>query len=250
MITIGILGAMIEEVQSIKNHMTEVKTRTLGGRDYYTGKLYGVDTVLAFSRWGKVASSSTVTTLINVFGATTIIFTGVAGAVASELNIGDIVVSDGLYQHDMDARPIFPRHHIPLTDTVIFRPEKTWVEKAKLSAEDFVAHIDQFISKKTLEKFSVKNPKVYVGIIASGDQFISNAQTHDALQFEGEKVMAVEMEGAAVAHVCQEHGVPYIVIRTISDKADHSASVDFRSFVQEIAPHYAEGVIQGIYSRL
>ena len=69
-----------EEVET-RHKMEDVETRSIAGREYYTGKLYGVDTILVFSRWGKVASSSTVTSLINVFGAELIIFTGVAGAV-------------------------------------------------------------------------------------------------------------------------------------------------------------------------
>lgn len=247
---IGILGAMLEEVQTIKNKMQNVDTKTIGGREYYTGKLHGIDTTLAFSRWGKVASASTVTTLINTFGAELIIFTGVAGAVSSKLNVGDIVISDGLYQHDMDARPLFERHQIPLTEMILFRPERNLIENAKSAAEKFVAQIDKNIQREVLQKFSISKPKVFTGIIASGDQFITNAAEHDALRIDGEEVFAVEMEGAAVAQVCHEHGVPYIVIRTISDKADHGADIDFVAFVAEIATHYSDGIIEGIYAGL
>lgn len=248
--TIGILGAMIEEVQILKDKMENVVVKTIADREYYLGKLYGVDTVLVFSRWGKVASASTVTSLINIFGAELIIFTGVAGAVAAELNVGDVVISEGLYQHDMDARPIFSRHQIPLTETVIFKPESSLVDNAYASAQHFVNDIHKLIPEKTLSKFSIKSPHAYRGIIASGDQFITNASEHKALQLENHEVLAVEMEGAAIAQVCQEHAIPYIVIRTISDKADHSADIDFQAFVTEIAPHYADGIIEGIYSQL
>lgn len=247
---IGILGAMIEEVRTIKNKMQNVKTKKIGGREYYTGKLHGIDTTLAFSRWGKVASASTVTILINTFEAELIIFTGVAGAVSKKLNVGDIVISDGLYQHDMDARPLFERHQIPLTEMILFRPEKNLIENAKSAAEKFVAKIDKNIRRDALQKFSISKPKVFTGIIASGDQFITNAAEHDALRIDGEEVFAVEMEGAAIAQVCHEHGVPYIVVRTISDKADHSADVDFPAFVTEIATHYSDGIVEGIYKSL
>ena len=247
---IGILGAMIEEVRAIKNNMQNIETKKIGGREYYTGKLHGIDTTLAFSRWGKVASSSTVTTLINTFGAELIIFTGVAGAVSNKLNVGDVVISDGLYQHDMDARPIFERHQIPLTEMILFRPEKKLIENAKSAAENFVAKIEQNIQLEMLQKFGISKPTVFTGIIASGDQFITNAAEHDALRIDGEEVFAVEMEGAAIAQVCHEHDVPYIVVRTISDKADHSADVDFPAFVAEIAPHYSDGIVEGIYAGL
>ncbi len=247
---IGILGAMIEEVQAIKNNMKNVETKKIGGREYYTGKLHGIDTILAFSRWGKVASSSTVTTLINTFDAELIVFTGVAGAVSSKLNVGDVVIGDGLYQHDMDARPIFERHQIPLTEMILFRPEKSLVDNAKSAAEKFIAGINENIPAESLQKFSISKPKVFAGIIASGDQFITNAAEHDALRIDGEEVFAVEMEGAAIAQVCHEHDIPYIVVRTISDKADHSADIDFPAFVAEIAPHYSDGIVKGIYAGL
>lgn len=247
---IGILGAMIEEVQAIKNRMENVEIKKIGGREYFTGKLHEVEATLVFSRWGKVASSSTVTTLINQFGAEFIIFTGVAGAVSGKLNVGDIVIGDGLYQHDMDARPIFERHQIPLTEMILFRPEKKVVEQTKAVAKAFVTKIYQFIPEALLQKFSVSDPKIYTGIIASGDQFIMNAAEHDALRIDGEEVLAVEMEGAAIAQVCYEHGIPYVVVRTISDKADHSANVDFPAFVAEIAPHYSDGIIEGLCDSL
>jgi len=241
---IGILGAMEEEVKSIKSKMENVVIKTIANRNYYTGKLYGSDITLAFSRWGKVAASSTATSLINVFGAELVVFTGVAGAVAKELNIGDIVIGNGLYQHDMDARPIFPRHQIPLTDSKIFKPNSTYVKKAKQATDKFINNIECSITAYALSKFSILKPKAYYGIIASGDQFISDVNKHDGLQLKGEKVMAVEMEGAAVAQVCHEHYVPYVIIRTISDKANKTAEIDFQSFVSEVATHYSEGILK------
>jgi adenosylhomocysteine nucleosidase len=247
---IGILGAVLDEVRTLKHKMVVANTTTIANREYHTGNLHGIDTTLVFSRWGKVAASSTVTSLINVFGAELIIFTGVAGAVAPELNIGDIVIGEALYQHDMDARPIFPRHQIPLTDTTLYYPEAKLLEIADAAAQKFTQKIATYISTATLAKFTISKPKVLRGIIASGDQFITNAAEHDALRLQGEKVLAVEMEGAAVAQVCHEHDIPYVIIRTISDKADHSATIDFPAFVSEVATHYADGIVEGIYSQL
>jgi len=250
MLKIGILGAMLEEVSFIKNKMQINNVHEIGGRQYFEGQLHGIDTVLVFSRWGKVASSSTVTTLINHFGANLVFFTGVAGAVSKELNIGDIVISEALYQHDMDARPLFKRHQIPLTNQILFKTNEHYREITKKSAHNFLQKIKTEIPENTLSLFSISSPKVYVGLIASGDQFITNADVHDSLKFEGENVMAVEMEGAAVAQVCEEHSIPYIIIRTISDTADHSAVINFQEFIIEIAARYSEGIVSMIYQQI
>ena len=240
---LGIMGAMEEEVLLIKNAMEITDEKKIADRIYYSGRLHDTNITLVFSRWGKVASASTATTLINTFGANFILFTGVAGAVDKTLNIGDIVIGESLYQHDMDARPIFPKFQIPLTENKLFKPRKEDIEKISAASNNFISNINNEIDKNTLIKFSVFKPKVCIGTIASGDQFVSNAATHENLKIESEKVLAVEMEGAAVAQVCQEHQVPYIVIRTISDKADHSASVDFKAFVKEVASHYSSGIV-------
>src|SRR3954451_16051531 len=102
-VKIGILGAMHEEISAIKEILILNKETTIAERIYYEGRINDTEVVLVFSRWGKVASASTTTTLINKFKVDFILFTGVAGAVSELLNIGDIVVGSGLYQHDMDA---------------------------------------------------------------------------------------------------------------------------------------------------
>lgn len=128
---------------------------------------------------------------------------------------------------------------IPLTNTSVFNPKNELVAKAQASSEKFVSEYSKKISSAAISQFSLFKPTVHIGTIASGDQFISNTQTHESLKFDGQQVLAVEMEGASVAQVCDEHGVPYIVIRTISDKADHSAHVDFQEFVKEVASIYS-----------
>lgn len=243
---IGILGAMIEEVSSIKEVMIIDKTFCIGDRFYYEGKLYDTEVVLTFSRWGKVASSSTTTTLINKFQVNFILFTGVAGAVIDSLNIGDVVVSNGLYQHDMDARPFFDQFQIPLTPTIIFEPNLKDVERGREASEYFLENINSFIDKALLNKYLISNPVVQVGMVASGDKFISNKDQYNELFLEknGNKTLAVEMEGAAVAQVCTEHKIPYLILRTISDKADHSAKIDFQTFINDIAKKYSLEIIK------
>lgn len=102
---IGLIGAMLEEVSSIKQMMTINKETCIADRVYVEGQINNIEVVVVFSKWGKVASASTTTTLINKFDVDFILFTGVAGAVNEHLEIGDVVIGNGLYQHDMDARP-------------------------------------------------------------------------------------------------------------------------------------------------
>src|SRR3990167_8956640 len=127
---IGIMGAMPQEVDSILSHMTDVNSIERGSRTYHVGKINSHDVVLVFSRWGKVAAATTATTLITEFKIDQLIFTGVAGASSSDLNIGDIVVSSQLYQHDMRSK-FFPDGEIPLTGITLFKADKSLIAQAQ-----------------------------------------------------------------------------------------------------------------------
>lgn len=245
-VKIGILGAMLEEVSSIKEMMIINKESTIGNRNYFEGTINDTEVVLVFSRWGKVASASTTTTLINKFAVDFVLFTGVAGAVDDCLNIGDIVIGNGLYQHDMDARPFFDKFQIPLTTKIIFEPKAVDIEKLESAANLFVDKIETVFNEDLLARFSIFKPSVHVGLIASGDQFISAPNIHENLSLihKNNKTLAVEMEGSSVAQVCEEHSVPYVIIRVISDKADHSAAIDFQAFISEIASKYSSGIVR------
>lgn len=249
---IGILGAMLEEVASIKHLMVINRETQLGEREYIEGTINSIDVVLTFSRWGKVAAACTTATLIHKFNVDLVLFTGVAGAVHSMLNIGDVVVGDGHYQHDMDASPIFAKYQIPLTDNILYEPTEAHAFDAKAAAERFIQKIGTSIDTELLASYSIFKPTVYRGIIASGDKFVANPAEHKDLSYEvGErKTLAVEMEGAAIAQVCHEHKMPYVVIRTISDKADHSAVVDFQSFVTTVASQYSAGILKEYFDEL
>ncbi|MGQ3892597.1 5'-methylthioadenosine/adenosylhomocysteine nucleosidase [Legionella sp. CNM-4043-24] len=250
MMKTGILGAMLEEIVLIKELMEITHEVEIAGRVYYEGSICGNDVVLTFSRWGKVASASTVTTLINKFEIDSILFMGVAGAVSQDLNIGDVVVASGLYQHDMDARPIFDQFQIPLTTTILFKPAEQDICRAKAAAEIFLQKISDKVPDGLLIKYAISDPKVHTGLIASGDQFVSDPIRHVNLSMNvnNQKTLAVEMEGAAIAQICSEYDLPFIVIRTISDKADHSAVLDFQSFIRDVASHYSVGIVQSFFS--
>ncbi|SCA58567.1 5'-methylthioadenosine/S-adenosylhomocysteine nucleosidase [Chlamydiales bacterium SCGC AB-751-O23] len=248
----GIMGAMPQEVDLIKNEMLIESKKTIGNRTFYSGSLYGSEVILAFSRWGKVAAASVATSLLDTFKVDFLLFTGVAGAVGPNLNVGDIVIGEKLYQHDMDARPLFPRFRIPLTEVDTFNPRSEFIKCAEESAKAFLKEIHSEISQETLSKFSILSPKVIKGTIATGDQFIANPILHEGMKLndKGETAHAVEMEGAAVAQVCEEYSKPYLVIRTISDKADHSAHVDFQAFIELVSNHFSKGIVQRLIPML
>lgn len=112
----------------------------------------------------------------------------------------------------------------------------TLIEHAKEAISNFVINLNRYLTTHFLEEFGVEAPQVYTGTIATGDQFIKDPAHHGALKFKDENVLAVEMEGAAVAQVCREHKIPFVLIRTLSDKADHGAHIDFPRFIVKMYP--------------
>ena len=227
--------------------MTDVSESVIAERKFYSGKINEKDVVLVFSMCGKVATSITASTLVSKFEVDFILFTGVAGAVDPELDVGDVVVGNSFYQHDVDASPLFPRFEIPLSGKSVFKPNSNTVEKATNSVSAFLTSINTEIESNTLNKFSIFSPNCYVGAIASGDRFIKDAKEHEQIKHDKHQTLAVEMEGAAVAQVCEDHKIDYIVIRTISDKADHSSPVDFSAFLTEIASPYSSGIVKKFF---
>jgi adenosylhomocysteine nucleosidase len=227
---IGIVGAMLEEINGIVSLIKDAKKIVKGMRTYYIGTINDKEVVVVFSRWGKVASATTVTHLIVEFGITELYFTGVAGSVSLDLAIGDIVVASSLVQHDMDSRPLMRQFEIPLLGkTELYPPkeilEKSFIEIKKLESSKELLRL---ISKEQQEIFSISNPKVFLGKIASGDKFFANSNEKENLLKVLPDVLCVEMEGAAVAQVCFEYDIPFVIVRTISDAADESSHVDCR----------------------
>jgi adenosylhomocysteine nucleosidase len=196
--------------------------------------------VLALSKIGKVAAATTATALIERFSAQRIVFTGVAGGLGTGVQVGDIVVAQDFMQHDFDASPIFPRYELPMYDKTRFGGDAALTAQLLAAARLALAG----------ERFAAAYPnaKVHHGLVASGDRFVSgaieSAALRAALTASGHEVLAVEMEGAAVAQVCHDYGVPFAAVRTISDRADDSAHVDFPSFVDQVASRYARAVVQ------
>ncbi len=249
---IGIIGAMLEETRIIMNNMKVLSEETIGMRTYYSGKLFDKDIVLVFSRWGKVAASSTVTTLIQKYGVDLVLFTGVAGAARSDLNIGDIVIAEKLVQHDMDATalPGFGEFEIPLLGKSYFEVDDSLLKCAVKSARQYIDTEITSIPAGLLNEFGIKRPTVLTGTIASGDQFIGDSRKIQELSEKVENLLCVEMEGAAVAQVCFEHNIEFIVLRVISDKANEHANIDFPKFIENAASRFTYGIIKQLISAI
>lgn len=248
--TTAILSALAEEQQGLIERLHNPRRVQRAGRDFWLGDLHGRGVVLALSRIGKVAAATTATTLIEAFKADRILFTGVAGGLANGVLVGDVVVANGFVQHDMDASPLFPRYQVPLYGRHLFASD------APLNAIllEAINSMDTWANSHFLHKFPERSVKGHHGLIVSGDRFVSGVAESQALQSAlrsaGLEALAVEMEGAAVAQVCFDYGVPFAAMRTISDRADDQAHVDFPKFVKEVASHYALAIVDGFMRRL
>jgi adenosylhomocysteine nucleosidase len=249
-LTTAILSALLQEQQGLIEQLKKPACQTRAGRDFWSGELHGHPVVLALSKIGKVAAATTATTLIEAFGARRIVFTGVAGGLGPDVQVGDVVVATEFLQHDMDASPLFPRFEIPLYGRTQFacdaRLTALLLEAAQASR---VASVHELSEPTKDFRFAVHS-----GLIASGDRFVSGAAESQALQTAlqtgGFAPLAVEMEGAAVAQVCSDYGIPFAAVRTISDRADDQAHVDFPRFVVEVASVYALAIVNELMQML
>lgn len=243
---IGIISAMQEEVKALLDELKDITTVEKGKRTYYSGTLFNKEVVIVFSRWGKVASAATTTQLINDFNLDEIIFTGVAGAINKNLNIGDIVIGKNMYQHDMDASPLYDQFVIPILKKKFL--ETSCTKSLVNATNSFLKSYTDFIDPTDAETFKITQPKYIEGDIASGDQFISSLEKIKHLNKILPTAVCVEMEGASVAQVCFEYEMPFSIIRIISDKANDNATIDFPKFANSIASNYALGIFKNYFA--
>ncbi|MDB5959088.1 MAG: hypothetical protein JWP59_382 [Massilia sp.] len=244
-VRLGIISALQEEQQGLVEAMQGAATHIHGRRDYTTGTLWGIEAVCVLSRIGKVAAAMTATLLVEKFGVSHILFTGVAGSAGNGVTVGDIVVADTLVQHDMDASPLFPPCEIPLTGLSHFAADALLTTCLAQAAAAFVqGDLGDAIGDGDKQLFGLSAVRVHRGLVASGDQFIHNAARINRLGDDHPGLLAVEMEGAAVAQVCFELNVPFAVMRTISDNANEKAATDFLHFVRAVAANYAFYIIK------
>lgn len=224
---VGIIGAMELEVEKLIEAMTDKEVTETAKRIFYKGKLNGTDVVLARCGVGKVNAALTVQMMVDKFGITEIINTGVAGSLNEKIDIGDIVLATGAVYHDMEAIAFgYERGQVPQMDIFEFPTSAALQDKAEAACKAVNSDI-----------------KVFRGRIASGDQFIADKTTKDNIK-EWFNPMCVEMEGCAMAHAAYINGIDCLIIRAISDKADDSAEMDYPTFERKAAEHCAKMVFE------
>jgi adenosylhomocysteine nucleosidase len=222
----AIVSAMHEEMRALLPLLDDRHTVRLAGREFHHGVIHGQPVVLTLSGIGKVAAATTAVLLMHAFDARQLVFTGVAGGLAAGVDVGDVVVARQLLQHDMDASPLFPRFEVPLTGRSRF---------------DADADLADALAAAALRSPGVR---LHRGLIVSGDRFVASAADSAALRALLPDALAVEMEGAAVAQACADFGRPFAVVRTISDRADDAAHVDFARFIEEVASATTRAIIE------
>ena len=215
---IGIIGALEEEVELLKDAADVKKTTEIMGMEFWEGTLDGLDVVIVECGMGKINAALSAAVLIDHFNVTHLINTGCAGSLDNDIDIGDFVVATDSIQHDYDAKPLgFAHGEVPNTGTIAYKTDET-------------------LQKKALKAIAEAAPEVkaFTGRVATGDQFIY-------LDEQREKILSdvgglcCEMEGGAIGQVCALSKTPYIILRSISDKVDGSEEIEYEVFKKEAA---------------
>ncbi len=230
--TIGIIGAMEEEVTQLKEAMEVDATEEYASMSFCKGKLCGRDVVVVRSGIGKVNAGICAQILVDRFHVEVLINTGIAGSLDAAIDIGDMMISTDLVEHDMDATGFgYPVGQIPRMEVFSFAADPVLVQKA-------------------VDANAEANPdiKTFTGRIVSGDQFVSSGEVKERLisTFQGR---CTEMEGAAIAHAAYLNNVSCVIIRAISDKADNSATMDYPAFEKKAIQHSVR-LVQNLLPRI
>ena len=228
---LGIIGAMDVEVALLKENMTNVTTTKHAWSEYYEGQLAGVDAVVVQCGVGKVNAALCAQILCDVYGVTHLVNTGIAGSLCADLDIGDLVVSKDAVYHDFDITH-FGRAigEVPGMGVTAFPGDETMIESAFAAAE------------------SINPGHTKIGRIASGDQFVCSKEKKEKI-ISDTQALCTEMEGAAIAHTAYRNGVPFVILRAISDKADDSAEMDYPTF-EDIAAQRCAQVTMALAQKL
>ena len=227
---IGIIGAMDIEVEQFKQEMRSPQSEIISGIEFVSGKLWGRDTVIAVSGVGKVNAAICTQTMILNFNPSCIINSGVAGGLEPSLSICDVVVANSVVQHDMDTSPLGdPVGYISGLDIVDIPCDNDICQALFQSAQENGIHS-------------------LTGKIASGDQFINSSSKKEWLSKTFD-AFACEMEAAAIGHVAYKNGVPFGILRSISDNADGSSHVSYTEFVNMAAENLFN-VMKAFYTKL
>ncbi len=218
---IGIIAAMEQELKLLVEHLENKVEHQVLGNTYYEGVLGNHQVVLVQSGIGKVMSAMSVAVLADHFGVDAVINTGSAGAVATGLNVGDVVVADQLAYHDVDVTAFGYDYGQMAGQPLYFESDKAFVETFE----------------KVLNEANITSK---IGLIATGDSFIAGQDKIDAIKAAFPQVLAVEMEGAAIAQAAHNLKKPFIVVRAMSDTAAHDANITFDEFIIEAGKQSAK----------
>ena len=220
MTKLGIIGAMDIEIQTLKEKIENLTVTEKTGTEYYEGTLQGLPVVLVKCGIGKVNAAIGAQILCDLFGVTHIVNTGIAGSLCAQQDIGDMVISSDVWHHDFDCVAFgYPMCKIPGMPQSFAADEKL-IALAKNAAEQ-------------------TGSNVRIGRVASGDQFVADPQLKDQIIFRTQ-ALCTEMEGAAIAQTAYRNGIPFVILRCISDKADNSAEMDYPSFEAMAAQRCAQ----------
>jgi len=210
--SIGIIGAMDEEVAILINEINLERKENKANMEFYCGSLWNQESVVVRSGIGKVNSAICAQILIDDFNVDYIINVGIAGGIGTNINPGDVVIADNLIQHDIDTTAFGDKiGQIPRLNTYDFKCSKELISKAK---------------KGCMELPEIKS---FIGRIVTGDQFIANVEKIKWLKEEFD-ALACEMEGGSIAQVCYLNNIPFVIIRSISDNANTGAHIDYEKF--------------------
>ncbi|HHF3528003.1 TPA: 5'-methylthioadenosine/adenosylhomocysteine nucleosidase [Haemophilus influenzae] len=227
---IGIVGAMAQEVEILKNLMADRTETRVASAVIFEGKINGKNVALLQSGIGKVAAAIGTTALLQLAKPDFVINTGSAGGVAKGLKVGDIVISDETRYHDADVTAFgYEKGQLPANPAAFLSDKK-------------LADLAQEIAEK--QGKSVKR-----GLICSGDSFINSEDKITQIQADFPNVTGVEMEAAAIAQVCYAFNVPFVVVRAISDSGDGEASISFEEFLP-LAAKQSSTLVLGMIDRL
>lgn len=211
---LGIIGAMTVEIEKLRSQMTDVHSSEYAGMTFYEGLLENLPVVSVVCGVGKVNAALCVQVLCDRFQVTHIVNTGVAGSLLAELDIGDFVISLNAMYHDFDCHSLNPNYKIgqvPGLSVHAFQADNELIHHAFSAAE------------------KVHPGHARKGTVASGDQFVCQKERKKQIVADTGAI-CTEMEGAAIAHAAWRNGVPFVIIRAISDKADDSAQMDYPTF--------------------